>query len=87
MAKATPPRRLSEPALLLLNIRQLLTLSSPAQGPRRGRDLSQLGLIESGAVLCVGGKIASVGKTKDALRDSWIRKNRRKIREIESMLL
>ena len=83
MAKATPPRRLSEPALLLLNIRQLLTLSSPAQGPRRGCDLSQLGAIESGAVLCVGGKIASVGKTKDALRDSWIRKNRRKIREID----
>jgi len=83
MAKAMPLRRLTEPALLLLNIRQLLTLSSTVQGPRRGRDLSQLGLIESGAVLCVGGGIASVGKTKDALRDSWIRKNRRRIREID----
>ncbi|MGC2321026.1 MAG: imidazolonepropionase [Terriglobales bacterium] len=69
-------------SLLLLNIRQLLTLRSIA-GPRRGRDLGELGLIEDGAVLCVGGRIVSVGKTKDALRDSWIRKNRKTIREID----
>jgi imidazolonepropionase len=72
-----------EPPLLLVNIRQLLTLRSSITGPRRGRDLSDLGLIEDGAVLCVGGRIASVGKTKDAIRDSWIKKNRKKIREID----
>ena len=72
-----------EPALLLLNIRQLLSLRSNTTGPRRGRELSELGLIEDAAVLCVGGRIASVGKTKDAVRDSWIKKNRRKIREID----
>ena len=69
--------------LLLLNIRQLLTLACPSNGPRRGRDLSELGLIEDGAVLCIGGRIVSCGKTKDALRDIWIRKNRKKIREID----
>ena len=35
------------------------------------------------AVLCVGGKIVSVGTTKDALRDPWLKRNRRKIREID----
>ena len=70
-------------ALLLINIGQLLTLRSSTKGPRRGRDLSDLGLIEDGAVLSVGGKIVSVGKTKDALSDSWVKKNRRKIREID----
>jgi len=83
MAKAMPVGKRHEAALLLVNIRQLLTLSSAAQGPRRGRDLSDLGLIEDGAVLAVGGKIVSVGTTRDALRDSWIKKNRRKIREID----
>jgi len=70
-------------ALLLVNIGQLLTLASAATGPRRGRNLSELGSIENGAVLCLGGKIVSVGTTKDALRDAWIRKNRKKITEID----
>jgi imidazolonepropionase len=70
-------------ALLLLNIRQLLTLSSRIKGPRRGRDLSDLGLIEDSAVLCSGGKIVSIGKTKDALSDAWVKKNRKQIREID----
>jgi imidazolonepropionase len=83
MAKAMPLRKTSEPALLLLNIRQLLTLHSSSKGPRRGPDLSDLGLIEDGAVLCVGGKIVSVGRTKDALSDAWVKKNRKQIREID----
>ena len=33
-------------------------------------------MIEDAAVLCVSGKIISVGKTKDALRDPWIQKHR-----------
>lgn len=73
------------PALLLANIGQLLTLRSPSgqPGPRRGRELKELGIMEGAAVLCVGGKIVSAGKTKDALRDPWIRKNRKKITEID----
>jgi imidazolonepropionase len=70
-------------ALLLINIGQLLTLRSEKPGPRRGPTLSELGLIEDAAVLCLGGKIVSVGKTKDALRDPWLKKNRKKVLEID----
>ena len=69
--------------LLLLNIAQLLTLPSPATGPRRGASLSDLGIIPDAAVLCLGGKVVSVGTTKDALRDPWLKKNRKKIVEID----
>src|ERR1700723_3850235 len=70
-------------ALLLVNIRQLVTLRSTAEGPRRGASLSELGIINDGAVLCLGGKIVSVGSTKDALRDPWLKKNRKKVIEID----
>jgi imidazolonepropionase len=70
--------------MLLSNIGQLLTLKSSGKGgPRRGLDLKELGIIENGAVLCLGGKIVSVGKTKDALRDPWLMKNRKKVTEID----
>jgi len=69
--------------LLLLNIGQLLTLRSATGGPRRGASLSELGIILDAAVLCLGGKIVSIGTTKDALRDPWLKKNRKKIIEID----
>ncbi len=57
--------------VLLINIGQLLTLRQPNEhgGPRRGRELRELGLIEDAAVLCQGGKVVFVGKSRDALRD------------------
>jgi imidazolonepropionase len=69
--------------LLLVNIGQLLTLRSAVDGPRRGALLSELGIIRDAAVLCLGGKIVSAGTTKDALRDPWLKKNRKKITEID----
>jgi imidazolonepropionase len=74
-----------ESTLLLSSIGQLLTLRSASgnRGPRRGPELKQLSIIEDGAVLCLGGKIVSVGTTKDALRDPWLKKNRKKILEID----
>jgi len=71
--------------LLLANIGQLLTLrsSTPNPGPRRGVELKELGVIREGAVLCIGGKIVSVGTTKDALRDPWVRKHRKQLTEID----
>jgi len=69
--------------LLLANIGQLVTLRLAANGARRGASLSELGIIQDAAVLCVGGKIVSVGATKGALRDPWLRKNRKKIDEID----
>jgi imidazolonepropionase len=73
------------PTLLLVNIGRLLTLRAPSAktGPRRGRDLKELGIVKDGAVLCLAGKIASVGAAKDALRDPWINKNKKKITEID----
>ena len=75
----------TDPALLLVNISQLLTLRSPSgnSGPRRGPELQELGIIKDGAVLSVGRKIVSACKTRDALRDPWIKKNRKKIVEID----
>ena len=71
--------------MLLANIGQLLTLrsSSRKQGPRRGPDLKELGIIEHAAVLCLAGKIVSVGTTKEALRDPWLKRNRKKIIEVD----
>jgi imidazolonepropionase len=74
------PRRST---LLLANIGQLLTLRSSVEGPRRGASLSELGIIQDAAVFCVGGKIVSVGTSKDAMRDPWLKKNRKKITEID----
>jgi imidazolonepropionase len=69
--------------LLLANASQILTLRAASPGPRRASDLKELGIIQEGAVLCVGGKIVSVGSTKDALRDPWLKKNRKKVIEID----
>jgi len=82
---SSPERGRIQRPLLLTNIGQLLTLHSPRgnPGPRRGSELKELGIIEDGAVLCIGGKIVSVGKTKDALRDAWLKKNRKEIVEID----
>lgn len=72
-------------SLLLVNIGQLVTVSSPASnaGPRRRDGLKELGIIENGAILCLGGKIVSVGTTREAVRDAWVKKSRRKVREID----
>lgn len=66
-----------------MNIGQLLTLRSLDHGPRRGASLSELNILEDAAVLCVGGKIVTAGTTKDALQDPWVKKNRKKITEID----
>lgn len=71
--------------LLLLNIGQLITLRpvSGKSGPRRGAGLRELEIIADGAVLCVGGKTVTVGTTREALRDHWIKKNRKNLLEID----
>ena len=75
MPKSTP--------LLFVNIRQLLTLRSETPGPRRGAQLGNLGIIQDGAILCAGGKIVSVGTTKQALSDPWYKKHKKTIQEID----
>ena len=74
----------SPQSVLLIDISQLVTLRSSGEtGPRRGSELKELGIIEDAAVLCLGGKIVSVGSTRDALRDAWIRQHRKQIFEID----
>jgi len=73
---------MSDKALLLTNIGQLLTLRGTPQ-PRRGPELNDVGIIADAAVLCAGGKIAAVGRAKDALKDPWLKKNRKKVRELD----
>ena len=78
-------KRAINTSFLLANIGQLLTLRLLASqtGPRRGASLQELGIIEDAAVLLVGGKVVSVGTTKDALRDPWLKKNRKHVSEID----
>jgi len=70
-------------ALLLTNIGQLLTLRSPQSGPRRLASLKELDIIENAAVLCLGGKIVSMGTAKEAVRDPWLKKNKKRVTEID----
>ena len=70
------------PALLLTNIGQLLTLQGPPW-PRRGRELGEVGVLEDAAVLCHGGKIVTIGKRRDAERDSWLKSHKKKVEEID----
>jgi imidazolonepropionase len=53
----------AKPPLLIRSARQLLTLRG-APGLRRGPTLSQLGIIEDGALLIADGKIAAVGPSR-----------------------
>ena len=78
--KKKTPKPLAQPALLLTNIGQLVTLRGPA-GPRRGRALGELGILEDAAVLCAGGRIVSVGTRREAQRDAAVR--RRRVREFD----
>jgi imidazolonepropionase len=68
-----------------VNADQLLTLQAVGAkpGPRRGPALKELAIINDGAVLCLAGKIVSVGTTKDALRDPWLKRNRRNVTDID----
>lgn len=68
-----------------MNIGQLVTVraATPVAGPRRGSVLRELGLLNDAAVLCDAGKIVSVGRTRDALKDPWIKKNKHRLTEID----
>jgi len=78
------PRQSSSP-VLLVNVGQLLTMraASAITGPRRGSAMREFEIMSDAAVLCVAGRIVSAGKTRDALKDPWIKKNRRRLTEID----
>src|SRR5689334_1796651 len=70
------------PPLLLTNIGQLLTLRG-GDGPRRGREMRELAIVEDAAVLCVGGHIVSVGTGKEAVRDGWVKQHKADLVELD----
>jgi imidazolonepropionase len=51
--------------------------------PRRGPALNDVGVISDAAVLCGGGKIIAVGRQREIARDPWIKRNKRKITELD----
>jgi len=59
--------------LLIAHCRQLLTLRGPC-GPRRGRQLRELGIILDGAVLIREGRIEAVGPTRRVERHPLARR-------------
>lgn len=82
--KRTTRARATAPPILLTNIGQLLTLrGSGSSGPRRGKELSEAGILGDAAVLCVGGKIVSIGSRREAQRDAWLQKNKKNFQEID----
>src|SRR5262249_55451108 len=51
--------------------------------PRRGPALNEIGLIGDAAILCGGGKIIAAGKQGEILQSPWLKKNRKKLQEID----
>jgi imidazolonepropionase len=79
--KTKRPKASASP-ILFTNIGQLVTLRGGA-GPRRGRDLGELNIVEDAAVLCAAGKIVSAGTRREAMRDRWLQSRKREVREID----
>lgn len=76
------PKTDKSPYLLLANIGQLLTLRGDST-PRRARALNEIGIVENAAILCGGGKILAAGPQRELLRDSWLRTNRKRVKELD----
>ena len=58
-----------EADLIVTNCRQLLTLRSPTTGPRRGKDLRDIGLVERGVLAASSGTIVAAGPSDSVMRD------------------
>ena len=58
---------------LLTHAAQLLTLRSCGNGPRRGPQMRELGIVEDGAVLVSDAKIAAVGTTDEVAKHDLLR--------------
>jgi len=72
---------------LIKNAKQLLTLSSAKKGPRTGKDMEDVGIIEDGAVAVSDKKIIAVGKTEDVLAKVKIDKKTKVINAEDKVVL
>ncbi|HEX9916400.1 MAG TPA: imidazolonepropionase [candidate division Zixibacteria bacterium] len=61
--------------LIIKNVGQLLTLRSSKRGPRAGKNMQELGIIENGTVTIKGNRIISLGKTDKVLSKIKVGKN------------
>jgi len=68
--------------VLLRRISQLVTMAGEA-GPRRGRAMREIGVMEDAAVLIAGGQIVAVGTTREVLRDGWLKEHRSEVVELD----
>jgi imidazolonepropionase len=71
-----------EPGVLLDRISQLVTMSGEP-GPRRGRQMRVINVIEDAAVLISGGQIAAVGTRREVLRNPWLKEHRAEVIELD----
>ncbi|MGB8656943.1 MAG: imidazolonepropionase [Candidatus Zixiibacteriota bacterium] len=73
--------------VFIQNARQLLTLRSDQQGPRTGKHLEDLAIIEDGAVAISQGAIVAVGSTKEVLEQIKIDKQTKAIDAKDKVIL
>jgi len=70
------------PAVLLHRISQLATLRGEP-GPRRGRQMREIGVLKDAAVLIAEGRIVAVGSGPQVLRNAWLRQHRAEVIELD----
>jgi len=80
-------RKMKKATLLIKNAKQLLTLSSDKKGPRTGKDMEDVGIIEDGAVAVSDKKIIAVGKTEDVLAKVKVDKKTKVINAEDKVVL
>jgi imidazolonepropionase len=69
-------------AILLHRITQLVTMAGEA-GPRRGRQMREIGVLKDAAVLIAEGKIVAVGSGREVLRNPWLKEHRSEVIELD----
>jgi len=60
------PRDIAD--LLIVNAKELITLSTPDAGPRIGKQMQELGILKDGAIAIREGRIVAVGSTREVSR-------------------
>jgi len=73
--------------LLVVHAKQLLTLSSDTEGPRTGRDMESLGVIEDGAVAVSGENVVAVGPTEVVVRSVQLGRGARVIDATDKVVM
>lgn len=65
--------------LIIHSARMMLTMKGHSGSPARGEDMSEIGLIENGALAIRGETIVAVGTTEEVIADGWVGPNTKQI--------